>query len=333
LKNKKFKSVAILGHTSADPDSIASAFGMAFIMESLHSEIIVDVLIDGISKHSTGVMQYYPKPFLKEITKKYDLFIIVDVNVLAQMGKFQETIRQHPKESIIIIDHHTPTDFTKDIPLAIIEDDKTSASEMVTRLIFDLSLQPDEALLTILLSGIIYDSRRFYSMKKELSALLSMMLELGADYDTSVSIIQNKLEKSERIARIKCASRCKLHRFNNWLIIWSKIGSHEGSSARALLSIGADVGLIITKRKKLTRLTVRATNNFYKKTNINFGKDIMQPLGRIFNGDGGGHSTAAALTILREIPEDELMNEALKLLEDLLTKVENKVVRERIHDQ
>ena len=102
------------------------------------------------------------------------------------------------------------------------------------------------------------------------------------------------------------------------MLLGYKVGSYEGSSARGILSLGADVALIFTKRKKLTRLTVRATNHFYRETGLNFGSNIMQPLGVIFGGEGGGHSTAAALTIPSEIQEIELMEKAFKLITEYL---------------
>ncbi|HUT79669.1 MAG TPA: DHH family phosphoesterase [Candidatus Bathyarchaeia archaeon] len=333
LKNQKIKSVAILGHTSVDPDSIASAYGMQFLVSKLNPKAHVDILIDGISKHTNSLIEYYEHEYLSETEKKYDLIIIVDVNVLSQMGQFQELVLQQPKEKIAIIDHHTQTEFADSIFLSIIDDKKTSTAELIIELIFSHSFIPSQKLLTILLTGIIYDSRRFYSLNTNLSLLLSKILHLGADYDKAISLIQKDIEESERIARLKCAARSSLYKFNSWIIAWSTIGSYEGSSARALLDLGADVGIIFTKRKKITRLSIRSTSNFYHTTGINFGKDIMKQLGEQFNGDGGGHSTAAALTIPMEIPEKDIMNATFKLLKDVLEIRENQVIKEDINGQ
>ncbi|MBN1328769.1 MAG: DHH family phosphoesterase [Candidatus Heimdallarchaeota archaeon] len=333
LKSEKIKTIAILGHTSVDPDSIASAYGMKFLVSKLNHKAHIDILIDGISKHTNALIDYYDHEYLSETDKKYDLIIIVDVNVLSQLGQFQELVLKQPKDRIIIIDHHTQTEFADSIALSIIDDKKTSTAELIVELIFSQPYIPSKKLLTILLTGIIYDSRRFYSLNTDLSILLSKILKLGADYDKAVNLIQNEYEESERIARIKCAARSSLHKFNKWLIVWSRIGSFEGSSARGLLDLGADVGIIFTKRNKLTRLSIRSTSNFYRSTEINFGKDIMRELGKQFDGDGGGHSTAAALTIPKEISEKDLRYATFKLLKDALEKRENQVIEEDINVQ
>ncbi len=308
IKQGNYKKVAIFGHTSADPDSLASVFGMEFIIKQLHPEVTIDVLVDGISKHTTELVNYYDHPLKTETKGTYDLIVIVDVNVLPQMGIFQELILKHDKQAIILIDHHTTTNFAvNSTSLAYIDEERTSVAEIILEIMFELSLVPPKPLLNILLSGIIYDSRRFYSLNERTLKLLEKIFDLEVDYDLAISLIQKNLEKSERIARLKSASRLKYEKINDWIIAWSKVGSHEGSAARSLLDIGADVAFIYSQRKGETRLSVRATTNFHQSTNIHFGRDIMKKLSEKFKGDGGGHSTAAALNIPEAIKEETLM--------------------------
>ncbi|MCE7745249.1 MAG: hypothetical protein GPJ52_08970 [Candidatus Heimdallarchaeota archaeon] len=321
MKKGNFDNIAIIGHSSIDPDSIASAFGMEFIVNELHSPTNVDVLVDGISKHTSKLMKYFDKPYKVETKNKYDLIIIVDVNVPSQLGKFLDLIQSHDKKNIILIDHHSRTDFAEsNTSIAYIDENRTSTAEMVLEIILELSLKPPENLLNILLSGILYDSRRFYSLNQKTLDLVNQMFQQGVDYDVSVSLIQKRLEDSERIARIKCASRIYYEKLQDWIIIWSRVGSYEGSSARAMLDLGADVALVYSTRSKETRLNVRATRAFYRKTDIHFGKDIMKELSVEFNGDGGGHSTAAALNIPMQVDEEKLKKSALELIKNLLLK-------------
>lgn len=321
IQKRNFDNIAIVGHSSVDPDSIASAFGMKFILKELHPSINVDILVDGISKHSSKLMKYYDKQYRIETKNKYDLIIIVDVNVPSQLGKFLELIQSHDKKNIILIDHHSPTDYAdSNVSIAYIAENRTSTAEMVLELLLELSLKPPENLLNILLSGILYDSRRFYSLNQKTLDLVNMMFQQGVNYDIAVSLIQKRPEDSERIARIKCASRIQYEKIQNWILVWSRVGSHEGSSARAILDLGADVALIYSTRSGETRLNVRATNAFYRKTDIHFGKDIMKELSIEFSGDGGGHPTAAALNIPMAVPEEKLKKSTLALLKNLLQK-------------
>ncbi|NHJ47610.1 MAG: hypothetical protein FK733_07470 [Asgard group archaeon] len=318
LKNPQLKRVAILGHTSIDPDSIASTYGMAFLLQKLNSKVEIDILVDGVGIHSNDLLKYYDQPYLTKPNPPYDLIIVVDVNVKSQFGVFEEMVTAQSKNEVIIIDHHTPSDFSKEIKYSFINENKSSTAEIVVDLLFDSKIKITKKLLTILLSGIIYDSRRFFSLELSLLKIIEKMIIHGVDYDVAVNLIQKNIDYSERIARLKSASRMKCYKIKEWLVVWSRVGSHEGSSARAILDVGADVALIYSKRKKQTRLSVRATRRFFAQTNINFAKDVMISLGNQFNGDGGGHSTAAALTIPSVISEEQLKTQAFKILEEKL---------------
>ncbi|MHA1124093.1 MAG: DHH family phosphoesterase [Candidatus Heimdallarchaeota archaeon] len=317
LQEGTFQTVAILGHTSADPDSVASIFGMEFVIQSLHPSVQIDLLIDSLSKHTQKLIQFIDQPYKTETQEKYDLIVIVDNNVLNQLGKFQDLVKEHKKESIVVIDHHTPTDFVKnDVDVAYIDEHRSSAAEMIVDLIFELQLKPSEKLLTTLMTGILYDSRRFFSLEKNLLDLLEKMFEHDLDYNQAIQLIQMRNEPPERIARIKSAARMKLEQIDNWLIVWSSVGSFEGSAARGILDVGADVALIYSTRKNETRLTVRATRYFSKTTGVNFGKDIMIVVSKSLGGEGGGHPTAAALNIPLIIPEKELKKKIFALLRE-----------------
>jgi nanoRNase/pAp phosphatase (c-di-AMP/oligoRNAs hydrolase) len=318
LKNQQLKKIAIIGHTSVDPDSIASSFGMAYLVKKLNPKVDVDVLIDGISKHTNEVLSYFNENYKTESNPPYDLIIIVDVNVKTQLGKYEPIVMNQNFDDVIIIDHHVPTDFSKEIQNSYIFEEKKSTAELVVELLFFVKAAPPEKLLTILLSGIIYDSRRFFSLDLQLLKIVEQLLEKGANYDKAVDLIQKSLDKSERIARLKCAKRLKGYKIKDWIVVWSRVGSHEGSSARGLIDLGADVAIIYSKRKNETRLSIRATRNFSIHTKINFAKDVMKLIGNQLNGDGGGHSTAAALTIPDNISEEQLMKQVFKILEEKL---------------
>ncbi|MBD3191343.1 MAG: hypothetical protein GF308_11900 [Candidatus Heimdallarchaeota archaeon] len=326
LKKKKYQRAAIVGHTSADPDSIASTCGMRFILKCLHPERTVDILVDGVSKATKKLVEYLNYSFITQVPNdRYDLIIIVDVNVPTQLGIFKDFILEHNKKSLIIIDHHTPTNFSqKKVGLSIIDEERFSVSEMVTELIFDLSLEPPKKLLNGLLAGIIYDSRRFYSLQPEVLDILTKMFDYNVNYDLAVSLLQKRFDYSERVARIKCGSRLKIKRINKWIIVWSNIGSHEGSCARGLLDLGADVALVYSRRKNETRFGVRATQEFYHKTNLHFGKEIMNVIAEEYGGDGGGHSTAAALNIPKIVPQQEIVSKALTIIRKKIHKAKLK---------
>ncbi|TFF85132.1 hypothetical protein EU523_00415 [Candidatus Heimdallarchaeota archaeon] len=321
IQQKDFQTVAIIGHTSADPDAIGAAVGVKFILKKLKPDTEIDLLMDGISTPTMNLVEYLETSFKETTNKSYDVIFLVDVNVPNQLGCFEELVVSHPKDRLIIIDHHTPTSFVKEHSiLSQIKDSSSSASELVTRLIYQYDLKPNEKLLTALLTGILYDSRRFYRMDLPLVNVLQKMFDSGVDHNHAVAMLQRPLGFSEKIARVKCASRLRIHRFGDWIVVESKIGAHEGTAGRGLLSLGADAAIVYSTRKNETRLNARAREEFYQKTNLHFGRDIMKVLAKKYNGDGGGHSTAAALNIPKKVPQKELIAEAFKLIESKLSK-------------
>ncbi|MEA2071887.1 MAG: DHH family phosphoesterase, partial [Asgard group archaeon] len=253
LADNTFQKIGLLGHTSADPDALAACFGMKFLLEKMHPSSEIDVLIDNYNKPSQKLIEYIDEPYLENTKKNYDLIIIVDVNSPEQLGKFTEVVMDTPANKRIIIDHHSPSDFAqKEVQIAYIEDKRTSTAEMITELLFDLDLSPPSKILTILLSGILYDSRRFYSLNLELVTILKKMLEGGAKYSLARDLIQREIGLSERFARLKSAKRSEYERIHGWIIVWTLVGAFEGSSARALIDVGADVVLVYSRRKNLS---------------------------------------------------------------------------------
>ncbi|MFW9932966.1 MAG: DHH family phosphoesterase, partial [Candidatus Thorarchaeota archaeon] len=101
-------------------------------------------------------------------------------------------------------------------------------------------------------------------------------------------------DRSERIARLKAASRLLVHTIGDWVIVTAKIGAYEASACRGLIDLGADVAIVGGKpAKDVVRISARSTNEFYQETGINLGTDIMEPLGELIDGKGGGHPNAA----------------------------------------
>ena len=61
-----------------------------------------------------------------------------------------------------------------------------------------------------------------------------------------------------------------------------------------MIEIGADVAIVSGKTSKgIVRFSSRSTRQFSSETGVNLGTDVMEFVGEIIGGEGGGHANAA----------------------------------------
>jgi len=118
---------------------------------------------------------------------------------------------------------------------------------------------------------------------------------VGVVAEEALSILYMQMDVSERIARLKAAKRMNLMRLGEWLIGFSNISAYQASVARALLSLGVDVGIVGGEKEGKLRISMRSSKQFNQETGIHLGRDIAKPLGEQVNGMGGGHATSAGV--------------------------------------
>jgi nanoRNase/pAp phosphatase (c-di-AMP/oligoRNAs hydrolase) len=146
----------------------------------------------------------------------------------------------------------------------------------------------------LLLTGLIFDTRRFYFADVLTLQAAIKLIKYGADYEQCIKALLMRPDRSERIARLKAAGRVNLYTIGDWVIVTSKINAFEASVCRALIDMGADVAIVGgIPSKDVARISSRSTREFSTATAINLGKDVMEPLGDIIGGKGGGHANAA----------------------------------------
>ena len=140
----------------------------------------------------------------------------------------------------------------------------------------------------------IFDTRRFFYADSETLAAAIELIEAGAEYEKCVKSLLIKPDRSERIARLKAAGRVKVHLIGDWIVAISKIKAFEASACRGLIELGADVAIVGgSPSTDVVRFSSRSTRDFYEKTGVSLGSDLMEPLGQLIEGEGGGHANAA----------------------------------------
>lgn len=209
---KKYDKIIITGHKNPDFDSFSSSLGMFEICKKYGKEAYIYISLDKINKSLEKGVQAIKdskeiynlineETALKLIDKKTLLIVLDCCN--KNLIECQELLNL----DTIVIDHHIIDRNSKIQTIyEIIDNDYSSASEMITFLMLKLKLKPTNLISTLLLVGIEVDTNG-YMMKTTFKTFeaSSLLLKLGADNKFKTEILkdtrENYIKKTNLIKR------------------------------------------------------------------------------------------------------------------------------------
>jgi len=311
------KSVLITSHENTDPDGLCGSIALARWLK-IKWNCSITLAFDEISKLSKGIVeQFQERVFEKPETGSFDAVFVVDMSSIKQIGKIRDTILDTTYK--ITVDHHYVDDIAlKYFDLALIDTTVSSACELITRIFSADHHIPSPEISSLLLTGLIYDSRRFLYSDNLVFTVVQSLLEWGADYRKAVALLQTQMEQSEKVARIKAAQRMKRLTIGKWIVLTSEVSAFEASACRALIDLGADLAIVYSEKSSEVRLSARGTKEFVTETEIDLAKDLMTPIGPLIQGSGGGHEGAAGANGVANAKE--AINRILDILHQRLAR-------------
>jgi len=291
--------VVITTHRNADPDALASSIVLYnFVNEILKKNVLV-VFPEGVNEVSKKIVKEFnlhnlingPEVLLNTSINSNFLLIIVDTSSTEQLGPIKNIVNR--SNVIISIDHHVGGNIKDLADYAVLDTTARSTSEIVYKILSETyKFTYIDAML--LLAGIIYDTRRFMIATPSTLTIASHLARVpGVDYRKVINLLQTEMDISERIARLKAAQRLSFKRINDYIIAYSYVSAFEGSAARALLDLGADIAVIGSENDEV-RIVARAKPSIVKTLGISLGGEIMPLVGKYLKGSGGGHDAAGA---------------------------------------
>lgn len=311
----------ILCHPNADPDAVCSAIVLRNLIRRMRRGADVEMAApEGISSISKGIASKFGQEFSEEPDlSKAESFFALDLSNISQLGAWGDEILGSGKP-LILMDHHAPDSRTKGgAYLAIVDESASSTCEILYRVMRGLRARPSRRDLELLFVGIAHETRAFSIATREAFLIASEAIKAGSKPTELFSLIRPQMDRSERIARLKGSQRMELRTHGDWIIALSRVDSFQASVARALINLGADLA-IVGGGKGEAKVSLRSTDAFSKGTGIHLGRDVAQPIGKAFDGTGGGHSTAAGISG-RGQPA-ELMNACYDAISALLKRSE-----------
>lgn len=309
-----YGKVVLVCHPNADPDCIGSAYAIKSALKARSPSVSVSILTpDGVNAASSKLIEYLNLEFETSLGDACGLLVLVDMPSLDQLPEVKGLVASR-KIPYAIIDHHTEESGCLDGAVYSRLMRTSSTCEIVYRSIPKKYL--DRRAVQALLTGLVYDSRRFLVQPNASIKVASKMMRRGADFALALEMLLNEQDISERIARLKGVARVRLYRARDWIFATSTIGAFEASVARSLTDLGADLALVVSSEDSTSRITGRLNERFQRSTSLNLASCVMHPMVERFSGTGGGHPSAASAKV--SAPPEEAVAAALALISEKL---------------
>ena len=287
LDGSKGRSFLLLCHHNADPDSLGSAIAFSRYLTSrgIKNRIGVSQSISSYTKRLLQFAEVEINPDVRE-----DVVVIFDTSSIEQL----EPIEIPHGKFVIVIDHHAEKKKPIRANITIIDSSRTSTAEIVWELFKYLGFY-DETAAKALLAGIVTDTANFrfansMTFKAVGEILERFDIQMGEIYGLVSPVSDENIDSARRMAVLKACQRVELKKAGRYIIAVSKVSAYESLACKTFLQLGADVA-IVGSEKKGVRISARARENLVKK-GLHLGR-IMEMVGPIIDGSGGGHAGAA----------------------------------------
>ena len=311
--------VVLLCHHNADPDAIGAAFAFSSLLERLRPRIRTEIAAaEGPSLLSKHLMTALPvKLTANPSIEAADAIVLLDTNTIQQLGDWANRIASKP--TIIVIDHHASHPDTERLAaLTVADENASSTCEIVYRFFMDMNARFSEAEAKALFLGIAFDTRHFILAKSATLKIVADLIDAGVNAQEALALLALPMEESERIARLKASKRVRLLKIGDWIIALSHVSAYQASAARALIYLGAHVAVVAGHKNGKLRLSMRATQDFYRETGFHLGRELARPLGDYLGGMGGGHAVSAGVNGVGEL--EPCLKRCVRLLNEKLAK-------------
>ena len=325
------RRILLLCHQNADPDALCSAFVFSKLLKRINPDSRTEIASpEGISKLSKVVSDFLPIQVTTEHPDfSADVIVMLDTNTIKQLGSWEKNVR-NMKAPLIVIDHHASHPETERLAsITICDENASSTCEIIYKFFEELNIKPSKEEAEALFLGIAFDTKHFVLAKSSTFKVAAALVDAGVDAQMILSKLSLPTSFSERIARLKACRRMQIMRINNWLIVFSRVGSFQASAARALIGMGAHMAMVGGQKDDSLQISIRSDPEFYKKTGFHLGRDLAKPLGEYFHGMGGGHSTAAGVNGMGDY--EAAVKRAIRIIRKKLREEHAQTRSEELH--
>lgn len=313
----KERKVLVTSHANADPDAISSILVGLRLVEHLGGKGCA-LVPQGLSKVSREMLNLTGVELKYCSGRDIEVCLVVDSSNSVQLGdvwSLCSTARVR-----VLIDHHMPGNLAEAADVKLIDPTASSATELMVLLLHEAGgkLSPPEA--TLVSSGIFYDTRTFSYASRYAFKAMSVLLDWGCEHKKIAKAFaaRKRGDFSLRMAVLKALSRMRLERAcEDILIATTHVSSYESDVANVLLSLGADVALVVSEKSALLRVSVRTSERAISRGVSAY--DLSLQIAEKLGGEGGGHE-GASMVHMNLRPLESVVEEVAKIAVGRATK-------------
>src|SRR5579884_3144613 len=185
---EKPSRVLVITHRNGDVDGVASSIAAKRLILRINRKAKVHLVSpDGTSFQAKRVVEALKEEFIDRIPEdKYELIIITDTGHSSLLKEEVEVIRS-AKAKKILIDHHPLDNTMKQLAdVALVDEEASSASEMVLRLFKEL----DKKACNSIALGIMSDSQFLTIAKGQTIIAMAELVKYGVDIEKIRSMLR-----------------------------------------------------------------------------------------------------------------------------------------------
>ena len=285
-----------------DIDACASFVALEYLADKISKAKLTFSIYGTINKGGKKILDMYnfkPAEFSQVDLSKIDKIILIDT----QENVLPENLKQF---EILSIDHHSHGAKGK-----YVNPNAVSTTEIIYKIASQNKVKLTLEVAKAVLFGIISDTGTMRFAKNTTFKLVDEILKkYDLDYQKVLSELHEDIAQDEKLAWINAAKRIKIKQINGKTVLISYVGSYESSSAQKLMALGADIAIVTSRKGGETRIIGRS------KTGIDLAKIFINITKIISKSTGGGHPSAAVLTV-PEKDEEKALAEILTWISKL----------------
>jgi len=284
--------VLIVTHRNADVDAVAAAFTLNYVLRSYGegvSDICVPEGVDLASKKILSALGFSVPKSGKCVGKR---IVLIDVSTLAQVEDVEFS-------ECSVVDHHVVNSVVEVCGLAVYDPKAGATSALIAEALMNLGFTVPRAYATLLLAGIMFDTRFLRIASSRLLRVVSWLLDVGGDLEeVSRLLTHQEIPYSERIAKLKSLSRMGIYVVGeDNILTMTCVGAYEASSLRVALDAGSDIAIAVAPREDSARVVIRVSSRLLQEFKTPVAAELARYLGENLGGSGGGHEAAAGVVI------------------------------------
>lgn len=313
LKSVREKRALILIHSLADLDAVGSAVALSSLLKD--SSVIAS---DLPTAKARKLLKFLKTEVRVGGRLDCDALFILDTNSYDMLGKLADAVKNF-KGKKVVIDHHSIHPDSIKADHLLVDNRYLSTAELVYEILKELNFKISDREAVCLLCGIIDDSAGFNNAnRKTFSDIAALLGKTKMQYREVLQLFRTDTDVSQRIALLTACKRAEVERVGDYLIATSTVGSFEAKAAEALVGIGADFSFVGCKGRKEARISARMREDLMKELDVNLATQVIEKVGRILNGSGGGHACAAGANGTRVDAFEDAMNACVELTKEVL---------------